>query len=498
MALPGIAQVQNNLYISKQGNQVGSYYSGSYSKSTDNYENGTMTITATGPITHTIDPAALTIGTNQSKSWTGQVKPNPAAIAGAGLTVDAQLKGNYTIQYSRPKGTENDGTILSTHTCSGCAYHGTGNHGEHEIVQKNGVDSLQFSVISIKLELSGDTLVCDNDTVEYTATVYPSTGGTVTWSTGQTGNKIKIRLKKDTDLTATLAIGGVTYSDTLHVRVQPMPDWDTYKLTVFEGWSKEFAEKAKEIKKITNGVMKNVPAKVTVKGPEASFTASIRDCCKQGVLVDSGQTKGEAVIAGSVEASVPMLSPPWTAQIEIRKQKYGYVFTLSLKYGLFLDMAANLEGRLGYMQDACIPDECMTGGLGLDIPLKLSATASGTVCIASANRPSSQCSGITVAGNRCERLTTNLCGYCSSSNGPNVDKHTSQSWWCWGCPEFEVTPAALSTNLYGSIDYNKNSCNEGMTATAGIGKVVFTASVGVAGYNLDWEYEIWGGAQIYP
>jgi hypothetical protein len=456
-----------------------------------------MTVVAEGPITHSITPAALSIGTNESKTWNGTVNANAAAVAGEGVTVPAKLKGDYIISYSRPQGSESGGTVLSTHECSGCSYHGPGVNGTHEIVKKTGTDSLALSVISIKLKVNGKPKVCAGDTIEYTATTYPSTGGTVTWSTGQTGQSTKFVATNDVTVIATLSIGGVSYTDSMQVKVTAMNTWETVAgFPGFKGWETALT-KVEEIKKQTKLVLEAVPAKVTVKGPDVAFSYAQKNCCVDGVVIPNGEKKAGVSITGGIYGKVPMLAPPWTAQFNLQKQKYGFVFSVQCEYGLFLDVGAEGKGDLGYRANECIPEDCLTGGIGINFPVKLSVTAQGSVCLQSASSPSVQCSGTTQNGARCGRNTTNSCGYCSSSNN-GAPLHTTQSWWCFSCPSFAITPAALSTNFFGKVTYNEKTCTDGLAASAGMGPVTFSTSINVLGYEFGWSYDIWGGGNIYP
>lgn len=491
------SHAQQIFYTSVQGKQVDGGYTGSYSKSTDNYEHGTTTLTKSGPIVYSVTPAGLTIGTNESKTWNGTVTADPDNIPAAGTTVPAKLSANYTIGYSRPKGAGGGGAVISTHECGGCAYHGEGNKGEHEVVEKNGTDSLTFSVVSIQLNIEGKDSVCEGDTVIFTATEYPG-GGTTTWFDGSTGTTCRWVADASRDITATYAVGGVTYTDTRPITVKDPGNWARgVGVPSFEGWTHQI-NKVEEIKNKTKNALYAIPAEVVVTGPEVSFSYGVVDCCNEGTMIDDGQSEVEGTITAGLTANVPMASPPWTAQINIVKQKYGYIFLLKLKYGLFLNAGINFTGSLGYRADECVPEDCFTGSIGLDCPLTLSLTASGEASITRAGARAKPCKGTNVGGSHCGRTTTNWCGYCSEYNGPGVPVHTSQSWWCLPNPSFNVTPASLSTSFYGKVTYNADSCSSGWDFGVGIGPVTFTASVSLLDYELSWSYPIWAGCQIYP
>lgn len=179
---------QSALYVSKQTGET-STYSGSASKTTDKYESGTVSLDKVGPINYTVNPNSLSIGPNQSMTWHGTVTPDAANAPAAGSSAHAAILGNYTVQYSRPQGTGSGGTVLSTYNCNqgindGCAYHGPSG-GMHEIVKKIGVDSVSFTVYSIKVSLP-DTITLPagaGNTAVGTATATPfPAGGTYQWT----------------------------------------------------------------------------------------------------------------------------------------------------------------------------------------------------------------------------------------------------------------------------------------------------------------------------
>ncbi len=486
-----------SMYASVQGNQV-SQRSGSYSKTTADLEYGTTVLSTTGPIVYTVTPAALSIGSNESKTWNGIIKADPANIPLAGTSVPAVLKGDYTVGFSRPKGAGSNGTVISTHTCRGCDYHGEGVHGEHEKVEVGGADSLRFNVISIKLDIAAKDSVCAGDTIKLTATPYPGTGGTVTWSNGETGNSIQWIADDSKTFSAKLTIGGVSYTDSVFIFVgKPGEIKFIGPPPLFAGWEKNI-KNVDAIKDKTKAALKAIPAKVTLTGPTVTLDYGEGDCCNNGKVIADGKRIIKGTITAGLDAHVPMASPPWTAYFEKDIHKFGYVFKLKVEYGLFLDVGAHFKGELGYRWDECIPEDCFVGEIGLDCPIELSIQASGEACVVNPNRVAKQCLGENQNGNRCRRMTKNWCQYCSSYNGPNVPAHTSQSNWCIGCPEFTIKPASIASSIYGKVTYNEKNCNEGIKFQAGIGKVVFTTGITIFKYDLYWSYTIWEGAQIYP
>lgn len=489
-----------DMYTSVQGNQVNSY-SGNYSKTTKKLEYSNVTISTVGPIQYTVTPATLSIGPEESKTWNGTITADPAQIPLAGTRQDAVLKADYTIGFSRPKGTGSDGTVISTHTCRGCDYHGEGVHGEHEKVEIEAKDSIKFNVISLSMTIDAPDSVCYGDSVQITANTYPESSsiGTVEWDDGTTGRTRIWVANSSRTFTATFKVQGITYKDSISIYVAIPSNFSFTGAAppLFEGWSRNL-NKVDEIKNKTKGALQAIPARVTISGPTVTLDYGKGDCCNNGNVIADGKKTVKGTLTAGINASVPMASPPWTAAVEIEKRKFGYVFKLQLQYGLFLDVGANFEGVLGYRWDECVPEDCFIGSIGLDCPMRLSITANGQACVSNPNRIAKRCLGRKQNGARCSRMTKNWCQYCSNYNGPNVPPHSSQSRWCFPCPSFNITPAAISSSLYGKVTYNDESCTEGIRFKAGIGPVVFSTGASIMGYDLSWSYTIWNGAQIYP
>ncbi len=178
-------QSAGSLYLSKQTGEF-SRLTGTGSKSTDRYENGTVTMSHTGPISWSIDPSDLSISPNESKSWSGDVQPDVAAGPSPGSSVEATITGDYDVNYSRPAGTGSGGTVTSTYSCGdSCWYHPTG--GDHEIVNRVGTIERSLTVYSIEVTLP-DTICLkkadsgNSASGDGTATPFPASGGSFEWT----------------------------------------------------------------------------------------------------------------------------------------------------------------------------------------------------------------------------------------------------------------------------------------------------------------------------
>ena len=179
-----------NLYVSKQTN-LSSQYNGNYSKTTDKFENGSVSFSTTGPITYSVDNA-MQISPKETKSWNGFVQGDPSSAPSPGNTVTAQLTGTYDLRYSRPYGTGTSGTVESTYYCSdngsaagngGCKYH-NGTPGAHEMVHNTGSQSVSFNVISILVDIPDTICLGKTGQNDITAVCYPVSGGTFEWTSG--------------------------------------------------------------------------------------------------------------------------------------------------------------------------------------------------------------------------------------------------------------------------------------------------------------------------
>lgn len=226
LLLAAEATGQQVLYVSKQTGEYSSF-NGSYAKQTDRFEHGSISLSVSGPIIYAVDPGSVSIGTNESKSWIGVVKPDVSNAPAAGTRAEATLTGTYDIKFSRPYGGGISGNVLSTYYCSdsagvgGCVFHG-GNPGAHEIVQSTGSYPVPFTVVSILVNIP-DTICLDgNPQKSVTAVSFPENEGDFSWSSADpnvviTDAESKTATISLTDtsagglVTVRFTIGGVSY-----------------------------------------------------------------------------------------------------------------------------------------------------------------------------------------------------------------------------------------------------------------------------------------------
>jgi hypothetical protein len=228
LAYSGYAQQVVPLYISKQtGKSVD--YTGSYSKSTDEYEQGNMEITTTGPITYTITPSEINIETNSTKNWNGKVSGDVANGPEPGNSAEATMKGDGHIQYSRPR-EAGGGTVISSHQCNGCSYHGEGVKGDHDVVSEEKTSTMKFMVHSIKVDAPDTVIMCTNSTKVVAATGYPASGkykwsasGPVSIDGSSESDQVTLKsgnVRGTTEISVEYSFGNVSYTKKVAVVVK--------------------------------------------------------------------------------------------------------------------------------------------------------------------------------------------------------------------------------------------------------------------------------------
>lgn len=269
----------SSLYISKQTGEI-STYNGSASKTTDKYEKGTVTISKTGPINYTVTPNSLSISPLETKTWQGKVTPDAASAPAAGNSAAASIKGNYDVQYSRPQGVGSGGTVLSTYNCNGgiddgCAYHGPSG-GMHEIVRKTGVDSVNFTVYSIKVTLP-DTVCLPAGTGNTavgsaTAIGFPANAGNFQWTSMSSSLTI---VSGANTATATLQLNDTNITNSV-VKVKFTIQGVSYTTQAIVKYCKC------QCKPITNGATFG-PLNVTFNAPPVSTAPDAQGFCNYDV-----------------------------------------------------------------------------------------------------------------------------------------------------------------------------------------------------------------------
>jgi len=221
-----LLSAQNALYVSKQTGEF-TKQNGEGSKTTDDYESGTVTVSAQGPLLWNVNPNDFSIGPNQTKTWNGWIQPDPAKAPAPGNSVQAILKGDYNVTFSRPAG-GSEGSIIGGYDCGKCPVHPEGGH--HDIINKIGTETREFTIYSIKIDIP-DKTNCILGQAQLEAEVFPPHGN-VTWTTpaGQLqGNPANYNIPAGVGnfpISATLNIDGVTYTDVGSVKVASLKTFD--------------------------------------------------------------------------------------------------------------------------------------------------------------------------------------------------------------------------------------------------------------------------------
>lgn len=435
--IPCSLDAQIPLYISKQTGEKSSY-SGSRSKTTDQYESGSVNIVVEGPVEYTLTPNQTSIGPEETVHWQGSVRASGTAPA-PGNSADAKIKGNYNVTYSRV----GDGTgpdVVSTYTST----NEDGEEVTHEIVNKTGTESRDFKVYSIKVKMDAPHKVCKGDTVKLKATGYPDVGY-YDWSNGKTGEEIELKLNNTKTFKVTYSIEEVTYSDQKQVLVFAPGSWEVQ--------ASQSAEIPSTIMDKINYYKNAIPGgdRLNLNKGEYSLAMKVRDCCHDGQVKTAGETMGEGSITVGIEGEdIPI--PSWSVPVSVYGSVAGNSFGLEINVGAFWNWNVTLTGTGGKRVNMCVPEECLYGQVGLGASVMLKLKCEAMACI-DTWFTSEQCGGI------------------------------------------DIEPASISASTGGDIKYDE--CT-GLQMNAYLGKVVATINIPLPGPDYTWNYTITNGIQLYP
>ena len=185
------------LFVSKQTGKA-STYNGNYAKQTDKYEQGNVDLATSGPIQYQVTPGALAISPEQNKNWNGTLTADVNAAPIPGSSAAASILATYDLKYSRPYGSGTAGSVVSTYYCSnsgsasgngGCAAHNN-QPGAHEIVHATGQKTIDFNVVSIKVELPDTICLGTTGQRDITAVAFPMNAGSFVWSSSSNAVRI--------------------------------------------------------------------------------------------------------------------------------------------------------------------------------------------------------------------------------------------------------------------------------------------------------------------
>jgi hypothetical protein len=430
-------------------------HSGSASKTTDRYENGSATVTTSGPIKYSLTPNDPSIGTEETKNWTGKIWPDVSVDHTPGTTVEAEISGDWTIEYSRPKGVSDSdarGTesVTSTYSCNGeCTHHYEAGDtiGTHEIVKRTGTETIDIKVHYVNVTIAGPDSVCKNDSVKLVATGYPS-GGTYSWSTSATTSSIEFVASVTQTYTVTYKVGGVECKTSHTVTVA-----DPGEMTTVASYTAEIPKKIMDgIESYKNLIPGGSKLKLT-KG-EYSLTGKEGDCCEGGSMIDNGKKEVEGSISVGIKGEdIPV--GPWSVSVGVSGSVAGNSFSIDVDIGAFIDWDVSLTGTGGVRLDECEPDSCLYGSVGLGASATLKVTCAVEACIDT--------------------------------------WFTSES-----CSDIDITPGSITVSASGEINYNKTKCSDGFGWEASIGKVTFSTNIPLPGPDYTWDYTITEGYVIHP
>ncbi|MEM9388481.1 MAG: carboxypeptidase-like regulatory domain-containing protein [Pseudomonadota bacterium] len=206
------------------------------------------------------------------------------------------------------------------------------------------------------------------------------------------------------------------------------------------------------------GVMVNLTPSVSVN------SGRIRDCCNKdtGELVTGGnvESSGSGMLTGSASASI---FPPggglnqWDFEVELF-DAFGVEVEIEAagRVGVFLTAAFNFSGEVGFRTDTCNSEQCGFGNIGGNVTLDLAPTIQATACLE-----------IEVFGDESENCL----------------------------PELEITPIGLQGSIGGSLSFNGNSCDSGLSGEITLGQILLRAEVTIPGYGpfIGFEFVIFEG-----
>jgi hypothetical protein len=168
------------LYVSKQTGES-TTYRGSYERTTDNYEQASLSLSASSPmLKYAVSPSALSINPKETKSWTGTISVDAGPAPAPGQEVTVELNCSFQVKYSRPGGSGSAGSVVETYRCNGCGYH-NGVRSTHEIVSETGSKAVPFKIYSILLSAPDTLLFRSNKQRLISVEGYPA-GGKYSWS----------------------------------------------------------------------------------------------------------------------------------------------------------------------------------------------------------------------------------------------------------------------------------------------------------------------------
>jgi hypothetical protein len=180
-----------------------------------------------------------------------------------------------------------------------------------------------------------------------------------------------------------------------------------------------------------------------------------KDCCdpQNGVTKDGLQeTEGQFELAAELKG-LTLWGPPTIT----REFDFGVaIISVDIEVGVKIDNNAKLTISGGERVDRCKGDDCAFAGVNSGLTIEPKATLEAIGC------------GETF-------WTTKLCG------GLNV------------------TPLSVEINFQAGINYNKNTCKDGLTGNVTIGQIVAksTFSIGLPPVaSVGFKYEIFPGQQF--
>lgn len=202
-----------------------------------------------------------------------------------------------------------------------------------------------------------------------------------------------------------------------------------------------------------NAGLNALGVKANISSTTGEYTTREKDCCDSKAGVKKKGIK-ESEGKGTISVAMKGLTL-WGPPTITKEMDFGIAeISIDIEVGVKIDNDASLAVNAGKREDQCKGQDCWFSGINSALTITPKATLEAILCE--------------------ETLWTS--------------KH---------CGGISFTPLAVAVSFEAGVNYNKNTCSDGITGNVTLGKVVAssTFNLGVPGsVGYKFEYEIYGGA----
>ena len=443
-------KAQNALYVSKQSLQY-SYFTGQASKTTDQFNKGIANVRVTGPIKANVTPN-FSINPNESKTWDGKIIPDIRNIPDPGQLVKCSIIGDYDITFSRPDGTggplPKGAVIVGKKLVNNSG--ANGQSGVFQIINLKGTTNIPIDLYSISCSFTQfPTEVCPKKQFTVKAIGYPE-GGEYLWGDGTVGQSHNFSISKDSILSVTYQIQGVTYKIKKSIKIGNSNPW-------VETENQNPNKPKLELEDKLSQLIYSLPGadKLTVEGPFVTTKFHTRGCCQ-----DSSNIQAEKETYGMVTYKVKgshinLNERPYVSNFVRHFNKFGYSYKVIGSYSTKMSINSDFQGKYRDRVSTC-STSCLSENADLSIPFNFNVSVKGVVLL--------------------KKLG-------SSKNSITQIPFDSKDINC-------------STKLIGKIYNNYPSCNSGLKYKAGFLESTLNIQVNPGSYNLTFPIQIAPGYDL--